>query len=338
MIALAFLAGLLATGPCEDVLAPFAKPALEAVLDPSDQNRRRVTDEVIASVLPVFGSCEFILSDPGSAAVGNGECYRAAVGSFWPYADQRQLLPALQKQIEFFRSCADRHGLKWSSYAVDARLLQINAAAGVTFVRISAVDDEKQEGKVPAEFRGADRLRELFDALAGDSVNWRREAYRTVLRDRDPRRWAAEELAVVVTAAAKAKGSQPASLLLSLGSRMGFKRAKRILEEAGVEGLPEIPGPDDPKAGLLVRPRCMECRDISPSFAHFQMERMAYRREWLALPADDEGQTSLNSRRGGFSASEYAARRWHETDDRLPCPDVEAASELIRKWGQDGPR
>lgn len=389
---------LLLGGPCAAEYESVVPAEFQIFLDPSEANRQAVTSKLVLEALPKLRDCELVtrLGDfPGS---GGGSCLERALITLKRDVDHEILAAGLEDQAAFYRTCAERLGLRENSGPkrkiadLEPRLLELWTAINVKeFFRpdenelprgktaksakrreellirarktcvdpssgqtcpglsllLAAADPvvEKSLSSLPETPRRwfelqkmyPDRLKFLAAALDRPLSGQRNKmddffviaAMKEIFLDeRDPRLWDPKELAVLVLSTRKrpggAKLTDPQNggeAIRLLGPRIGYQRANRLIKST----LPQ---------DFFKKKRSSELR----SYRHFETEELAYEREWQALPLDPATAKleRWSQTRGGETHPQFMLRRWHETDERAPHPDIDHVLLLVEKWEREG--
>lgn len=158
-------------------------------------------------------------------------------------------------------------------------------------------------------------------ALSGSSTSAEAQvnqwAMAEVIGERDPGLWKKDEVALLAESPAAVR----ARAYRFMGRAIGFRRAFALLKLANLGQTPP-PTPSHESAGELLWEN--SAHGIR-NWAHFGLEALVYREEWLqTTPSPETKRLPIERQvRGGMTLAAYSAQRWEETDSRAPSAGTE---------------
>lgn len=148
------------------------RPAkLALFLDPSEANRAAVTKKFVAEALPKLQDCELVTRMGPSPGQNGGMCFKRAIETLWPDADQDLLAAGLKAQTAFYLTCVEKLGIKENPGPkrkiadLEPRLLEIGTASALAKNLVSRRENELPKGKSA----GAAKRREEFLSRARET-------------------------------------------------------------------------------------------------------------------------------------------------------------------------
>lgn len=329
------------TVTCGDLAREVADLHRITFLDPSDRSRSEATSEFVRDVLVPQRSC---------SETGAGRCTAAAVEEVWTVADQEILRDGISAQLAAYDSCATKlfpNPVDPSDPVTRHSLGEINAGRAMS-VWLDAprqpVGDvwrarpSHERGTTPAALALTEVIRKHptrqarltaalhYQGKSDESAQIRKWAISELL-GRDPRRWAAADVALAIRGYLT-DTSRQSDLLQSL-SRMGFANVARILPKETFN----LPGIDRPYRSDW------EFHLVNQLPEHFPREKALYLQEWFAAHPDEAVDPNLwNSRlpeqerrRRIVARNHFVEQQWLESDSLAPHPDLDLVSEELEK-------